>query len=173
MVLPVTGVTAHFTNALSILGGQALLRDRAGALRPRLPLATRSATSARNAPVAQLDRALPSEGKGHTFESCRVRQSSWHNPPHTVRFMPFMRLTIALLVAGLLAPAVPAIAQTRDLKALGKKLDAPVTKPTSRGTGMKPCPEYGAGFYRLAGSDTCVRVSGSVGVDIGTSNVRR
>ena len=28
----------------------------------------------RVAPVAQLDRALPSEGKGHTFESCRVRQ---------------------------------------------------------------------------------------------------
>jgi hypothetical protein len=27
------------------------------------------------APVAQLDRALPSEGKGHTFESCRVRQA--------------------------------------------------------------------------------------------------
>src|SRR5947209_394112 len=25
-------------------------------------------------PVAQLDRALPSEGKGRTFESCRVRQ---------------------------------------------------------------------------------------------------
>jgi hypothetical protein len=27
------------------------------------------------APVAQLDRALPSEGKGHKFESCRARQS--------------------------------------------------------------------------------------------------
>jgi hypothetical protein len=27
-------------------------------------------------PVAQLDRALPSEGKGRTFESSRVRQSS-------------------------------------------------------------------------------------------------
>ncbi len=26
------------------------------------------------APVAQLDRALPSGGKGRTFESCRVRQ---------------------------------------------------------------------------------------------------
>src|SRR5690606_35889056 len=25
------------------------------------------------APVAQPDRALPSEGRGHTFESCRVR----------------------------------------------------------------------------------------------------
>ena len=27
-----------------------------------------------DAPVAQLDRALPSEGKGHKFESCRARQ---------------------------------------------------------------------------------------------------
>ncbi len=27
----------------------------------------------RHAPVAQLDRAPPSEGGGHTFESCRVR----------------------------------------------------------------------------------------------------
>jgi hypothetical protein len=25
-------------------------------------------------PVAQLDRASPSEGEGRTFESCRVRQ---------------------------------------------------------------------------------------------------
>src|SRR5664279_2471394 len=28
----------------------------------------------RQAPVAQLDRALPSEGKGRTFESSRARQ---------------------------------------------------------------------------------------------------
>ena len=28
----------------------------------------------RPAPVAQMDRALPSEGRGHRFESCRVRQ---------------------------------------------------------------------------------------------------
>jgi hypothetical protein len=27
-----------------------------------------------NAPVAQLDSAPPSEGGGHTFESCRARQ---------------------------------------------------------------------------------------------------
>ena len=29
----------------------------------------------RRAPVAQLDRALPSEGRGRRFESCRARQS--------------------------------------------------------------------------------------------------
>jgi hypothetical protein len=38
-----------------------------------LPRKAQSAKSIPNAPVAQLDRALPSEGKGHTFESCRVR----------------------------------------------------------------------------------------------------
>ena len=27
-----------------------------------------------SAPVAQLDRVLPSEGRGHRFESCQVRQ---------------------------------------------------------------------------------------------------
>src|SRR6476661_7771923 len=39
-----------------------------------LPLASAVAKSALHAPVAQLDRALPSEGRGHRFESCRVRQ---------------------------------------------------------------------------------------------------
>src|SRR5207244_3388346 len=29
-------------------------------------------------PVAQLDRALPSEGRGRTFESCRVRHYFKH-----------------------------------------------------------------------------------------------
>jgi hypothetical protein len=39
-----------------------------------LPISVQSAKGGVHAPVAQLDRALPSEGKGHTFESCRVRQ---------------------------------------------------------------------------------------------------
>src|SRR3954447_19321662 len=34
----------------------------------------------RSAPVAQLDRALPSEGRGHRFESCRAR--------HFIRLYP-------------------------------------------------------------------------------------
>jgi hypothetical protein len=38
------------------------------------------AKSVAHAPVAQLDRALPSEGRGHRFESCRVRQ-----PPKSSR----------------------------------------------------------------------------------------
>ena len=33
------------------------------------------------APVAQLDRVLPSEGRGHRFESCRARHLSSHHEP--------------------------------------------------------------------------------------------
>jgi hypothetical protein len=87
--------------------------------------------------------------------------------------MQSARLTVMPLVAALLAQAAPALAQSFDAKALGKKLDVPVKKPADRGGGMKACPEYGAGFYRLTGSDTCVRIGGGVATDIGTSGVRR
>src|SRR5664280_2651669 len=54
---------------------------RASLVTPPQPLQGRCRRTANrlnepHAPVAQLDRALPSEGKGHTFESCRVRHES-------------------------------------------------------------------------------------------------
>lgn len=85
-----------------------------------------------------------------------------------------MRLDIIACV--LLAVAVPlstALAQSRDAKTPDKKPEARRAAPKERAGGMQPCPEYGAGFYRLHGSNTCVRVSGSVGIDVGTSGVRR
>src|SRR5258708_25891242 len=45
---------------------------RASALRP-LPRVRLSGIESREAPVAQLDRALPSERRGHRFESFRAR----------------------------------------------------------------------------------------------------
>jgi hypothetical protein len=48
-----------------------------------LPTPGQSAKGDACAPVAQLDRALPSEGKGHTFESCRVRHSTISLPVST------------------------------------------------------------------------------------------
>lgn len=52
-----------------------MVQDRLSDLQiPALPKRRQSAIQPpRLAPVAQLDRALPSEGKGHTFESCRAR----------------------------------------------------------------------------------------------------
>jgi hypothetical protein len=74
------------------------------------------------------------------------------------------RLVAALFLVALPSPV---FAQSWDAKALGKKPDAPAPKPKDRTGGMKACPEYGAGFYRLAGSDTCVRIGGGVASDVG------
>src|SRR3984893_16144746 len=41
---------------------------------PRLPISSFLVVRTTRAPVAQLDRALPSEGRGREFESRRVRQ---------------------------------------------------------------------------------------------------
>jgi hypothetical protein len=79
---------------------------------------------------------------------------------------------VSLLLVPLLAAASPALAQSFDARALGKR-DVPVAKPDDRRSGMKACPEYGAGFYRLAGSDTCVRIGGGISTDVGTSGGRR
>src|SRR6056297_3506820 len=40
------------------------------------PGSRESVTILGHAPVAQLDRVLPSEGRGHRFDSCRARQIS-------------------------------------------------------------------------------------------------
>ncbi len=38
--------------------------------------------------------------------------------------------------------------------------------------GPTACPEFGAGFVRMPGSETCIRFSGSVGVGVGGSSSR-
>ena len=87
-----------------------------------------------------------------------------------------LRTTFAAFMLLVLAPSSSALAQSSDtkgvnLRALGDRSAAPA-KPGKAASGMKACPEYGAGFYRLAGSDTCARISGGVASEIGTT-VRR
>ncbi len=41
------------------------------------------------------------------------------------------------------------------------------TAPVLRSPSHNPCAQYGAGFVRAPGSDTCVRIGGYVGVDVG------
>jgi hypothetical protein len=89
-----------------------------------------------------------------------------------------MKHSVVIAIAALLALSASARAQSADsksvnMRALGERNAAPVAKPGTGSAGMKPCPEYGAGFYRLAGSDTCARIGGAVGTDVGTSSVRR
>ena len=83
----------------------------------------------------------------------------------------------ALALLAVLVPGSPALAQSSDqkgvnMRALGERNAVPVAKPGKGAGGMKPCPEYGAGFYRLGGSDTCARIGGGVASEVGTT-VRR
>lgn len=49
-------------------------------------MAPKGALHGAYAPVAQLDRVLPSEGRGHRFESCRVHQIRKNRTLTGVRF---------------------------------------------------------------------------------------
>lgn len=48
---------------------------------------------------------------------------------------------------------------------------AAYSKPTpAPAKGMRPCPEYGAGFVRMEGSSFCVRAGGGVRAEFGKSS---
>lgn len=72
-----------------------------------------------------------------------------------------------LLLVAVLAFASPALAQGKhpDLKQLNERQPRSSNKEPSH---RKPCPEYGAGFYRLDGSDTCMRLGGSIDMTVGS-----
>lgn len=58
---------------------------------------------------------------------------------------------------------------TRPRAKAAPSKDAQKPKPVAQPRAANPCSEYGAGFVRMAGSDTCVRVGGSVDVGVGMS----
>lgn len=71
----------------------------------------------------------------------------------------------ALLLAGAtLLGSLPAAAQTT---APGRPANTAVAAEKSD----RACASYGAGFTRLAGSSTCVKISGSVQTDLYSTDV--
>lgn len=73
----------------------------------------------------------------------------------------------ALLAAALWAPATAAFAasEPRDVKAARQRADAPKQPQPRPPHETNSCAAFGAGFVRLPGSDSCVRIGG--GIDIG------
>lgn len=73
-----------------------------------------------------------------------------------------MRKVGLVVVFGIVAPSM-AMAQSdvRPSDAPRKTLEKPLKRPPN------PCAEYGAGFVKLEGSDTCVRLGGSIGIGAG------
>ena len=74
------------------------------------------------------------------------------------------KIVIALVVAVL--PAYAAAQQSSQSSKPSSK--SKTLHPASR----NPCAQYGVGFAKIAGSDTCVKIGGSVSVE-GSGSARR
>lgn len=81
-------------------------------------------------------------------------------------------LTSAFLVATVSLMSTQTFADPRELrdskpprKRTTKSPDQPIAKPRQ----STSCAEYGAGFVRAPGSDTCVHIGGGIDVGVGIS----
>jgi hypothetical protein len=77
-----------------------------------------------------------------------------------------MRTILPVIVLAVLLASAASAQQSSDRKP-GKP--APAAPPRPAKAAANPCAEYGAGFVRLEGSSTCVKIGGSFGVGIGGS----
>lgn len=76
---------------------------------------------------------------------------------------------LAVSLAALLALAWSSCASAQQQKHKPRKHPAheATTILAPRPPSHNPCAQYGAGFVRAPGSDTCVKIGGYVGVDVG------
>lgn len=82
-----------------------------------------------------------------------------------------MRKFLLAIVAAML-PALTALAQQpvfpkpEDVAKPGKSL------PLKGANSVNSCAAYGAGFVKVAGTDTCMKVGGAVSIGAGTTGAR-
>lgn len=75
-----------------------------------------------------------------------------------------------LALMGLLSSAImalPATAQDRDGGTRSPQVKPEAAGPRIPKQAGNPCAQFGPGFARAAGSDTCVRIGGGVSVGVG------
>ena len=73
------------------------------------------------------------------------------------------KITLVLIVAML--PTWVAAQQTN-------RAPKHLKKPVQISAVGNPCAQYGVGFARIAGSDTCIKIGGSVGAEAGGGSRR-
>ena len=78
-----------------------------------------------------------------------------------------------LVIAALLLPASSALAEQPGIQKSDKAALSGKVLPLKGASSGNSCAAYGPGFVKVAGSDTCVKVSGAVSVDVGTSRGAR
>jgi hypothetical protein len=77
-------------------------------------------------------------------------------------------MAFAVLIPAALAQQ-PGSTTTRPRAKATTSKETQNPKPIAQPRAATTCSEYGAGFVRMPGSDTCVRVGGSIDVGVGMS----
>jgi hypothetical protein len=77
-----------------------------------------------------------------------------------------MRTIPTVIVLAVLSASAAAAPQSRD-----RKPDKPAASVSLRPAkaAANPCAAYGAGFVRIEGSSTCMKIGGSLGIGVGGS----
>jgi hypothetical protein len=77
-----------------------------------------------------------------------------------------MRMIVPLVIVAMLSASAAPAQQFRDGKPEKPAKSLPL-RPAK--AAANPCAEYGAGFVRIEGSSTCIKVGGSLSVGAGAS----
>jgi hypothetical protein len=78
-----------------------------------------------------------------------------------------------LVIAALMLPASGALAEQPRIQKPDRSTPPAKVLPLKRATSANSCAAYGAGFVKIEGSETCVKVGGAVSVGAGTSTGAR
>ena len=83
-----------------------------------------------------------------------------------------MRKSLLVMMAVVL-PSVAAAAEQPRLQKSDKAATSGKLLPLKRSNSANACAEYGAGFVKIEGTNTCMKIGGAVSVGAGVSSGSR
>jgi len=78
-----------------------------------------------------------------------------------------------LVMIALALPSLAAAAEQLRLQKTDKAASSGKSLPVKRPRSANACAEYGAGFVRIEGTSTCIKIGGAVGIGAGVSSGSR
>lgn len=80
---------------------------------------------------------------------------------------------LLLLATALVLSSVAAVAEQPRPHKSGKATSSGTLLPVKRPNSANACAEYGAGFVRVEGTSTCMKIGGAISVGAGVSSGSR
>ena len=84
-----------------------------------------------------------------------------------------MRKSLLVMIAAGAACRLPRAAEQPRLQKPDKAATSGKLLPLKRSNSANACAEYGAGFVRIEGTNTCMKIGGAVSIGAGVSSGSR